>query len=85
MLELKLMDSQLFLEFERIPKRKENAKYECALHEENRNKNIDYNHGLPTDENRVRLTPSMSNKIGYVNASHITVSVLIGFNPTFSN
>lgn len=73
LLETKLNDSQLFLEFERIPKRKENALYSCALMEENRNKNSDRT-SLPMDENRVKLTPTRDNRMGYVNASHITVS-----------
>ena len=30
---------------------------------------------LPYEENRVRLTPSKDNKFGYINASHITVSI----------
>lgn len=72
LLEAKLNDSQLFLEFERIPKRKENAQYSCAIHEENRNKNSDRTL-LPMDENRVKLTPTRENRMGYVNASHISV------------
>lgn len=75
LLESKLNDSELFLEFERIPKRKENAKYDCALMPENHNKNSDPNF-LPYDENRVRLTATRDNRFGYVNASHITVSFL---------
>lgn len=72
LLETKLNDSQLFLEFERIPKRKENAQYSCALMEDNRNKNSDRT-SLPMDENRVKLIPTRENRMGYVNASHITV------------
>lgn len=34
------MDS-LFREFERIPRSSEHAKYDCALHEENRMRNVD--------------------------------------------
>lgn len=73
LLDTKLNDSELFLEFERIPKRKENAQYSCAIHEENRNKNSDRTI-LPMDENRVKLIPTRDNRFGYVNASHITVS-----------
>lgn len=75
LLETKLNDSQLFLEFERIPKRKENAQYSCALHDENRNKNSDRS-SLPMDENRVKITPTRENRMGYANASHITVSMI---------
>ncbi|KAH8325707.1 hypothetical protein KR067_004845 [Drosophila pandora] len=70
----KLQDSQLFMEFERIPKRREHALYECALLEENESKNHDPNF-LPYDDNRVRLTPSMDNRHGYVNASYISATV----------
>uniref|UniRef100_A0A1L8DMZ7 protein-tyrosine-phosphatase n=1 Tax=Nyssomyia neivai TaxID=330878 RepID=A0A1L8DMZ7_9DIPT len=73
-LEDKLNDEELFIEFERIPKRKDNAKYEVALHEENKMKNLDPNF-LPHDDNRVRLVPSMNNRMGYVNASHVTATV----------
>lgn len=76
LLEAKLNDAQLFLEFERIPKRKENAKYTCALLEENRAKNSDMSLVLPMDENRVKLTASRDNRMGYCNASHITVSLI---------
>lgn len=62
------------MEFERIPKRKDNAHYECALHDENRAKNFDPNF-LPYDDNRVRITPTRDNRMGYVNASHITATV----------
>lgn len=60
------------MEFERIPKRRQSARYDCALLEENKTKNSDPNF-LPYDDNRVRLTPTMDNRMGYVNASHITV------------
>lgn len=73
LLDAKLNDTQLFLEFERIPKRKENAQYSCALLEENLSKNTDPT-CLPMDENRVKLMPSRENRIGYVNASHVSVS-----------
>lgn len=73
LLDAKLNDTQLFLEFERIPKRKENAQYSSALLEENLNKNTDPT-CLPMDENRVKLMPSRENRIGYVNASHVSVS-----------
>lgn len=68
----KLQDAQLFMEFERIPKRREHAQYDCALLEENEPKNHDPNF-LPYDDNRVRLTPAMDNRHGYVNASYISV------------
>ncbi|EAT37809.1 AAEL010234-PA, partial [Aedes aegypti] len=74
LLDTKLADPQLYCEFERIPKRAENAKYDCALAEENKARNFDPNF-LPYDNNRVRLTPTRDNRMGYVNASHITSTV----------
>lgn len=74
LLDAKLNDTELFIEFEKIPKRKDTAQYSCALMEENRNKNSD-NTCLPMDENRVRLTPIRDNRMGYVNASHISSTV----------
>jgi tyrosine-protein phosphatase non-receptor type 14/21 len=76
LLDAKLNDSQLFLEFERIPKRKENGQYTCALLEENYSKNSDPT-CLPMDENRVKLIPTRENRIGYVNASYVSVSKFI--------
>lgn len=67
-------EESLFREFERIPVRREHARYECALHEENRMRNVDSQGGLPHDDNRVRLLPTRSNRLGYVNASHLSVS-----------
>lgn len=76
LLDTKLNDSQLFFEFERIPKRKENAEYTCALMEENYSKNSDPT-CLPMDENRVKLIPTRDNRIGYVNASYVSVSLVL--------
>ncbi|XP_061509676.1 tyrosine-protein phosphatase non-receptor type 21 isoform X1 [Anopheles gambiae] len=74
LLESKLADPQLYCEFERIPKRSDSASYNCALAEDNKNKNFDSTF-LPYDNNRVRLTPTRDNRMGYVNASHITSTV----------
>ncbi|KAG4069842.1 hypothetical protein HA402_009549 [Bradysia odoriphaga] len=73
-LETKLADPQLYIEFERIPKRKANANYSCALLDENRISNADPNF-LPQDDNRVRLTPTLENRSGYYNASYVTATV----------
>ncbi|XP_055381871.1 tyrosine-protein phosphatase non-receptor type 14 [Condylostylus longicornis] len=79
-LDAKLNDPQLFIEFEGILKRRENARYECALLEENKTKNADPMF-LPYDDNRVRITPTMENRHGYVNASYISATV--GVNQRF--
>lgn len=34
-----------------------------------------FNDVVPYEETRVRLSPNKENKYGYINASHITVSV----------
>ncbi|XP_037927789.1 tyrosine-protein phosphatase non-receptor type 21 [Teleopsis dalmanni] len=70
----KLNDSQLFMEFESIPKRREHAEYKCALLEENATKNSDPTF-IPYDDNRVRLTPTRENRHGYVNASYVSATV----------
>uniref|UniRef100_A0A336LGH1 CSON011620 protein n=1 Tax=Culicoides sonorensis TaxID=179676 RepID=A0A336LGH1_CULSO len=74
LLEMKLADPELFYEFEGIPKHRENARYDCALQQENKQKNLDPNF-LPYDDNRVRLTPSRENRLGYVNASPTAATV----------
>uniref|UniRef100_A0A336LSU7 CSON011621 protein n=1 Tax=Culicoides sonorensis TaxID=179676 RepID=A0A336LSU7_CULSO len=51
LLEMKLADPELFYEFEGIPKHRENARYDCALQQENKQKNLDPNF-LPYDDNR---------------------------------
>ncbi|XP_034253094.1 tyrosine-protein phosphatase non-receptor type 14 isoform X1 [Thrips palmi] len=74
LLEKKLVDSQLFFEFEKIPKKKQNAEFSSANHADNIARNR-FKEVLPYDENRVRLTPSKENRQGYINASHITATV----------
>ncbi|XP_039288581.1 tyrosine-protein phosphatase non-receptor type 14 isoform X4 [Nilaparvata lugens] len=74
LLERKLSDTQLFFEFEKIPKQKANPDFTTAQHPDNASRNR-FSDALPYEENRVRLTPCKENKMGYVNASHITASV----------
>lgn len=73
-LENKLTDSQLFFEFDKIPKKKQNADFTTALHIDNAKYNR-FKDVLPYEDNRLRLTPTRENKHGYINASHITVSI----------
>lgn len=75
-LEMKLNDPELYYEFDKISKGRENVQCSCALLIENRNKNEENTKNLPMDENRVKLTPSRVNRFGYVNASHVTVIIL---------
>lgn len=53
---------------------KRNPDFTTALHPDNVARNR-YKDVLPYEENRVRLTPTKENKMGYINASHITVSL----------
>lgn len=73
-LESRLEDGQVFLEFERIAKRKPNADFTTALLSENTSRNR-FSDVLPYEENRVRLTPTADNRTGYINASHVSASV----------
>ncbi|CAG9858770.1 unnamed protein product [Phyllotreta striolata] len=73
-LENKLGDSQLFFEFDKIPKKKQNAEFKTALLPENATFNR-FKDVLPYEDNRLRLTPTKNNKHGYINASHITATV----------
>lgn len=72
-LENKLADNQLFFEFDKIPKKKQDADFATALLPDNTAFNR-YKDVLPYEDNRLRLTPTKNNKYGYINASHITVS-----------
>ena len=82
MLESKLSENQLFLEFDKIPKSKSNANFATAQLNENAQLNR-FKDVLPYEDNRVRLTSSRDNKYGYVNASHITVSELLTLSVQF--
>ncbi|KAJ8977595.1 hypothetical protein NQ317_018363 [Molorchus minor] len=74
LLENKLADSQLFFEFDKIPKKKQNADFTTALLPENQIFNR-FKDVLPYEDNRLRLMPTKHNKFGYINASHITATV----------
>lgn len=74
LLENKLLDNQLYFEFEKILKRKANVECNTALLAENVSFNK-YPDLVPYEDNRLRLTPTKENKSGYINASHITATV----------
>ncbi|CAH0553349.1 unnamed protein product [Brassicogethes aeneus] len=74
LLENKLADNQLFFEFDKIPKKKQNADFTTALLPDNAVFNR-FKDVFPYEDNRLRLTPSKHNKYGYINASHITATV----------
>uniref|UniRef100_A0A0A9YFS3 protein-tyrosine-phosphatase n=2 Tax=Lygus hesperus TaxID=30085 RepID=A0A0A9YFS3_LYGHE len=74
LLEKKLAESQLFFEYEKIPKQKNNGDFSIATLPENTSRNR-FPDVLPYEDNRVRLAPSKENRHGYINASHITATV----------
>ena len=61
-------------EFERIPKKKANCSVSVASLLENLPRNR-FKDVVPYDENRVKITSDKENKLGYVNASHISATV----------
>ncbi|XP_046387932.1 tyrosine-protein phosphatase non-receptor type 14 isoform X2 [Ischnura elegans] len=73
-IEKKLEGGQLFVEFEKLPRKRPDALFTTALTPENVPRNR-YPDVLPYEDNRVRLTPSKDNKTGYINASHISVII----------
>lgn len=74
MLEKKLSENLVFKEFEDTPKRI--VEYDCnvARLPENTLRNR-FRDVLPYDGTRVKLNPRKDNSSGYMNASHIKVSV----------
>lgn len=76
LLERKMSDSQLTFAFEQIAKgRDTNVDMTTALYPENSHFNEFHSDYLPYEDNRVRLNPTAFNKHGYINASHITLTV----------
>ncbi|MED6271635.1 Tyrosine-protein phosphatase non-receptor type 21 [Characodon lateralis] len=65
---------ELLKEFESVPKRPPGGECTIALLPENRDKNrfVDV---LPYDNTRVELVPTKENNTGYINASHIKVTL----------
>ncbi|CAH1791812.1 unnamed protein product [Owenia fusiformis] len=72
--ENKLEDGQVFMEFEQIPKKREHCTCNAATHPENANRNR-FREVYPYDDNRVKIPPSRSNSLGYINASHIKMHI----------
>ncbi|KAM8945243.1 tyrosine-protein phosphatase non-receptor type 14 [Pelodytes ibericus] len=70
----KLEEGMVFTEYEQIPRRKPDGIFSTAMLPENleRNRVCEV---LPYEENRVELVPTKENRTGYINASHIKVTV----------
>ncbi|GBP83095.1 Tyrosine-protein phosphatase non-receptor type 14 [Eumeta japonica] len=77
LLERKMSEEQLSFAFEQIPKGREGgeAALSTALLPEHAAANGFSSEQLPYEDNRVRLHPSPHNRHGYINASHITMTV----------
>lgn len=75
-LERKMTDEQLSFAFEQIPKGRETGgEFRTALLPQHAPLNGFSSDHLPYEDNRVRLTPTPNNPHGYINASHITMTV----------
>ncbi|XP_072222234.1 tyrosine-protein phosphatase non-receptor type 21 isoform X2 [Leuresthes tenuis] len=65
---------ELLKEYESIPKRHPGGECTIAQLPENGDKNR-FQDVLPYDDNRVELVPTKENNMGYINASHIRITV----------
>ncbi|CAH0587193.1 unnamed protein product [Chrysodeixis includens] len=75
-LERKLSDEQLSFAFEQLPKGRETGgSFRTALLAQHAPHNGFSTDHLPYDDNRLRLHPTPDNPHGYINASHITMTV----------
>ncbi|XP_049872695.1 tyrosine-protein phosphatase non-receptor type 14 [Pectinophora gossypiella] len=76
LLERKMSDEQLSFAFEQIPKGREaGASVRTALLPQHAPLNAFSADHLPYEDNRVRLAPTPANPHGYINASHVTMTV----------
>uniref|UniRef100_A0A8C5TBC2 Tyrosine-protein phosphatase non-receptor type n=1 Tax=Malurus cyaneus samueli TaxID=2593467 RepID=A0A8C5TBC2_9PASS len=73
-LEMKLEEGMVFTEYEQIPKKKADGIFTTAALPENTERNR-VREVIPYEENRVELVPTKENNTGYINASHIKVTV----------
>ncbi|KAM4041508.1 tyrosine-protein phosphatase non-receptor type 14 [Anomaloglossus baeobatrachus] len=70
----KLDEGMVFTEYDQIPKRKADGIFTTATLPENMERNRVLE-DIPYEENRVELAPTKENPNGYINASHIKVTV----------
>ncbi|NXG48926.1 PTN14 phosphatase, partial [Psilopogon haemacephalus] len=73
-LKRKLEEGMVFTEYEQIPKKKADGVFSTAALPENTERNR-IREVVPYEENRVELVPTKENNTGYINASHIKVTV----------
>ncbi|KAA0711661.1 Tyrosine-protein phosphatase non-receptor type 21 [Triplophysa tibetana] len=74
MLEMRMEQKLVFTEYEQIPKKRLNSECTIAQMPENSDRNR-FQDVLPYDDTRVELVPTKENNTGYINASHIRVTV----------
>ncbi|XP_041927588.1 tyrosine-protein phosphatase non-receptor type 21 isoform X1 [Alosa sapidissima] len=74
LLEQRLEQGNLFAEYDQVPKRRPAVDCTFALLPENGERNR-FQDVLPYDDTRVELVPTKENNTGYINASHIRVTV----------
>lgn len=67
------MEGQVFIEFEKIPKKRLKCDVSTAMLPENSERNR-FRDVVPYEDNIVKINSSQRNKTGYINASHISVS-----------
>uniref|UniRef100_A0A8C5AKU7 Tyrosine-protein phosphatase non-receptor type n=1 Tax=Gadus morhua TaxID=8049 RepID=A0A8C5AKU7_GADMO len=73
-LEQRMEQGMVFTEYEQIPKRRPSGDCAIAQQPENGERNR-FQDVLPYDDTRVELVPTKENNTGYINASHIRVTV----------
>ena len=71
------------MEFEQIPKKAGTEDLAIASRPDNKERNR-FRDVCPYDRNRVKLTPTKDNPMGYINGSHIKVSVICQASNEFS-
>ncbi|XP_069464664.1 tyrosine-protein phosphatase non-receptor type 14 [Ambystoma mexicanum] len=73
-LKQRLEEGMVFTEYEQIPKKKADGVFASATLPENMERNR-IREVVPYEENRVKLVPTKENNTGYINASHIKVTI----------
>ncbi|XP_016099746.1 tyrosine-protein phosphatase non-receptor type 21-like [Sinocyclocheilus grahami] len=73
-LEQRMEQGMVFTEYEHVPKKRPNCECTIAQMPENSDRNR-FQDVLPYDDTRVELVPTKENNTGYINASHIRVTV----------
>ncbi|XP_056151695.1 tyrosine-protein phosphatase non-receptor type 21 [Lampris incognitus] len=73
-LEQRMEQGMVFTEYEQVPKRRPSGECTIAQLPENAERNR-FQDVLPYDDTRVELVPTKENNTGYINASHIRITV----------